>query len=330
MERPRNCWHICTEGLEDKLLFRDREDFIYGINGVALCSVTAPVAILAFCLMDNHVHFVVNGSEDRCRHFIKSFVARLAQHLRKKYNEYRPLAGINITMKILDSYVYLKNVIVYVHRNPLAAGVCVPNNYEWSSASVPFRPRSTTTLAGSKTMPVTSSGKAGRRENGNRGVRSCEDTVAGQAGMLRVGDLSPYVLRGLLKTRMTKLPPDWIINDEGMILPECYVLVGFVEKQYATPASYMYAMGRNNDAQLETELAVSREKAFGDVTLKSLIPTICAEEFGVDKFDKLDVDEKCRLVILMRKRYGAGLKQLARITCMDLMFLRNLFGRKDY
>ena len=27
-------WHVCTDGLEKGLIFKDKDDFIFGMNGV--------------------------------------------------------------------------------------------------------------------------------------------------------------------------------------------------------------------------------------------------------------------------------------------------------
>lgn len=294
MERPRNCWHLCTKGLKDKLLFRDRKDFIHGMNSVALCSLSAPVAVLAFCLMDNHVHLVVNGIEDRCRHFMRSFMVRTALNIRVKYGETNPLTGVEVTIKKIDSLTYLGSVIAYVHRNPMAAGICAPYNYEWCSAALPFRSRQSSL----------------------------------SAGILKVGDYSEFALRTLLKTRMTNLPANWKIGSEGMVLPESYLRIGYVEKLYGSIAAYMYALNRNNDARLELDLVADKGKAYDDATLASFIPAICMEEFGVEGFDKLDIDRKCEMAILLRKRYGSGVKQIARLTGLTPDFLKSIFGER--
>ena len=57
-------FHVYTKGLEDRLIFRDREDFIAGMNLVAVVCFSVEVRLLAFVLMSNHVHFVVRGSRE--------------------------------------------------------------------------------------------------------------------------------------------------------------------------------------------------------------------------------------------------------------------------
>ena len=62
-ESMKKYYLITTEHLEDKLWFREEEDFVVGMNYVALQALLSPeVLVLAFILMSNHVHFVLYGT----------------------------------------------------------------------------------------------------------------------------------------------------------------------------------------------------------------------------------------------------------------------------
>lgn len=65
----------------------------------------------------------------------------MAKWINRKYGERTPLRGIGITVKPIDDVEYLRDVISYVHRNPMAAGMCAALNYEWSIAGVYFKRR---------------------------------------------------------------------------------------------------------------------------------------------------------------------------------------------
>lgn len=296
MKRLRNCWHICTNGLKDRLLFRDREDFIQGMNAVAICSYRAPVALFAFCLMDNHVHFVVNGSEENCWRFVKGYVLRMAKWINRKYGERSPLRGIGITVKPIDDVVYLRDVISYVHRNPMVAGMCAALNYEWSTAGVYFK----------------------RRENFHSAIK----------GQSEVGGMLVTERRCRLRTKFKDIPSSMLVNVEDMILPESYILLDQAERLFSGASGYMFSTNTNQDAGMELALASGRGRAFDDATLRTVIPGICDSEFGKNSIDELVFDERCALVDILKKRYGAGVKQLARVTGVKKDFLEGLFGRK--
>ena len=58
-------WHLCTPGTHQCAIFRSREDYVFGMNLVALTasSFRDEVKILTFELMSNHFHFVLACQE---------------------------------------------------------------------------------------------------------------------------------------------------------------------------------------------------------------------------------------------------------------------------
>lgn len=127
----RDYWHICTRGLEKEVIFKSEKDFVYGMNGVAVLALMYGLKILAFCLMDNHLHFVVKGGRDECLRFIKYYKRRLSS-----------LADMTMAdecLKEICDEEYLRRVIAYVLRNPMSAGLNVlPVTYRWSSGALYF------------------------------------------------------------------------------------------------------------------------------------------------------------------------------------------------
>ena len=68
---------LTTEHLEDCLWFREDSDFKVAMNYVAIQAACCPdVDVLAFILMSNHVHFVLNGSNNDIMEFITQFKHR--------------------------------------------------------------------------------------------------------------------------------------------------------------------------------------------------------------------------------------------------------------
>lgn len=73
MKMDIRLWLITTDHLEDGLWFREEDDFKVGMNYIAVLAASLDIAILAFSLMSNHVHFVVLGTETDANEFINEF-----------------------------------------------------------------------------------------------------------------------------------------------------------------------------------------------------------------------------------------------------------------
>jgi REP element-mobilizing transposase RayT len=72
----KHFYHFATKGLEDDILFGSVEGFIAGMNRIALCLCRLGkehlVIVICFCLMDNHVHFILYGTEEDCILFMET------------------------------------------------------------------------------------------------------------------------------------------------------------------------------------------------------------------------------------------------------------------
>lgn len=132
-ERIEDMFHVYSDGMRTDSLFLDDKAFVAGMNAAAICSLKCKVKILCFCLMDNHVHFVLNGSRTECGDFIiryKTWYAKWRGGLQEE---------MRIGIKAIATFDYLLTAIAYVLRNPIAAGFPYRiDDYRWSSANLYF------------------------------------------------------------------------------------------------------------------------------------------------------------------------------------------------
>ena len=139
MEQEKHFRHICTAGLEKEIIFKTDADYIFGMNSIPVCMADRDISMHAFCLMDNHVHFIAHGTEEDCGEFIKAY--------RKRLFTLADMSSADICMKEIDDTEYLKRAIAYVLRNPPAAGLAVlPTHYRWSSGPLYFNDGNTLTV----------------------------------------------------------------------------------------------------------------------------------------------------------------------------------------
>ena len=94
------------------------------------------VSVLAYCLMTNHVHFVLVPEEcDGLERLMQALHARYAQHVNRTRDWNGHLWQGRYFSSALDSE-YLLRTIRYVERNPLRAGMIArAEAYPWSSAA---------------------------------------------------------------------------------------------------------------------------------------------------------------------------------------------------
>ena len=136
----KHFFHVCTDGRFLPWMFKDERDFIAGVNRIGICYLRTGAKVVAFVLMDNHVHFVLYGTMLQCKEFITLYKQLTGMWIRVRYgmNDFLRLLPTNIIL--LDTEEKLLNVIAYIDRNPVIAGYrYLPTEYPWGSARYVFK-----------------------------------------------------------------------------------------------------------------------------------------------------------------------------------------------
>jgi REP element-mobilizing transposase RayT len=112
-------WHLCTPGDDTAgVIFRKREDFVFGMNMMALCTHLhyEEVELYTFQLMNNHVHILLQGDPQLATGFFNDFKARIGRYLRKQGRQ-SDMKGFEATLHPILNITYLRNLLAYINRN---------------------------------------------------------------------------------------------------------------------------------------------------------------------------------------------------------------------
>ncbi len=273
-------YHVSSLGLEKNDIFKTRDDFVAGMNDVAVCVLGFDVRILCFCLMSNHFHFVIYGTYDECRRFSEEYKRRCAMRMRSVYGEVNGMKEVDLDVNEIREQDYLENVIAYVIRNPLAAGIrLMPFNYPWSSAAVYF----------------------------------AEDRCIGGEKLNEMSDRRRF---RILKSRLA-VPDGYVIDDDGVVSPSCYVDKDVVEKIFRHPSRLLALVARKVENEVELQLGIADRIGMTDQEILTQIPVLVRNEFRKDSIEQLSMEQRVKLCLLLKRNFRAGVKQIARITRLD-------------
>ena len=266
---------ITTEHLEDRLWFRDEEDFRVAMNYVAVAAFLSGVMVLAFILMSNHVHFVLACSREDAKRFADTFKRLYASYYYRKYgvNELLRRNGVDIR-EVSDSDESLERAIAYVLMNSVAANICFePSGYPWGTGNVLF--------------------------NENPFPGRCLKEFSGRAR------------KRMLKSKVM-LPGNYKIGPGGYILPESYVQVKGVESLFRTPKRLGYFLRTSSKARqrLEGEALPS----FRDQVILSASEDLCHSLFRAERITDLGEEQRGELLRQLSRRFSADLNQVCRVT----------------
>ena len=128
--------HITQRGNRREPVFFTDEDREAYLGWLKAYAEQHEVEVLAYCLMDNHIHLVaVPGTEDGLHQVLKPLHMRYAQRVNRSHGWKGHLWQGRFFSSALDEE-YLWAAIRYVERNPVRAKIVrKAENYHWSSAA---------------------------------------------------------------------------------------------------------------------------------------------------------------------------------------------------
>ncbi len=144
---PGNYYHIYNRGINSCNLFNETDNYEYFmhlydkyISGIAYT--------FAWVLMPNHFHFVVKIKEesellnmkkdpDRLKpahQYFSNLFNAYTKAFNERFSRHGALFERPFKRKLIDDDEYLKQVVLYVHTNPVHHKFCThPIEYPWSS-----------------------------------------------------------------------------------------------------------------------------------------------------------------------------------------------------
>ena len=286
-------YHCATKGFDHCVLFADTREFVAGMNRIALCTAklqeTIPVIVIAFCLMDNHIHIILYGSRDACLKWMALY-HKLTMMWQRRHRECAP---IDEPWEYDAWQVYdeedLKQKIAYVFRNPTVARMgFTPQGYRWSSARLVF-----------------------------------SDYGVLPEGARSIGSLSSYEFRNAFESKIA-LPMEWHLLQDGLIWPGSYTDFKRVERLFGHPRNLLFYLNQNVETEINQQM-YGETISLPDQDVAQIAREIAQKRFGIDDVARLDLPDRILLCRLVKKGTRASLKQLARISHLPLGDLKKIF-----
>ena len=127
--------HVTQRGNYRQNVFESRRDYQRYCYWASQYALNYQVEILAYCLMTNHVHFiVVPHATDGLARFFNATHMRYSQYKNENHKRRGHLWQGRFYSSVLDG-VHLLRAVRYVEQNPVRAGIVKkPGDYVWSSA----------------------------------------------------------------------------------------------------------------------------------------------------------------------------------------------------
>ena len=281
-------FHVCTDGTVLPWMFKDNQDFIFGCNRVGICKLLTGTIVVTFILMDNHVHFLLYGSERGCRKFIDKYKLLTGKWISHKYGIPKYLKQLPSSIIPIRNEEDIMETAAYIDRNSVMGGFKgLPFEYPWGSCRLMFR---------SKEEPADSK---------------------------KMTDFSENELRDLLKSRV-KFPENWSFDHDGRINPLYFTDINRAESLFKTPVRYLFFLTKKLEGKINQALVIGNKTFVSDKDLREIAIGLAYKEFGSVKIKSLDVNSRISLAHELRKHFLASHKQISRILHLEIGILKEL------
>ena len=282
-------FHVCTNGTVLPWMFKDTEDFVYGVNRIGICCLISDISVLVYSLMDNHVHFLLYGSLDKCHRFIYNYKFLTGKWISHKYKISKYLKNLPVSIIPLQTEEDLLETAVYIDRNAIMAGFDgLPYDYPWSSCKLMFR-------------------------------KSDENSVR----RYRIRDFSRNALREILKSRV-EFPDDWTFDEQFMLDPMCFTKIKMMEKAFKSSPRYLYFLTKKLEGKINQALAEYGNRSFvSDKDLREITERLAFQMFRSREVRTLNVESRLKLARKLKHDYASSPKQIARMLHLEANLLKD-------
>jgi len=128
--------HVVQRGHDRQAVFSEPADYRLYLDNLREFKDELEVSVLAFCLMTNHVHLVLQPGDDPSAlgKLMKRLAGRQTRHVNRRAGRRGTLWESRYKSSPIETDRYLLACCRYVELNPLRARmVSAPEDYAWSS-----------------------------------------------------------------------------------------------------------------------------------------------------------------------------------------------------
>jgi REP element-mobilizing transposase RayT len=283
-------WHLCTPGNLTEILCENDKDYRFLVSLIGIVAAITGISVIAFAVMSNHIHLILNGPEEKCRQFFSIYTDKLRYYY-KRTQRYKNISALTYDLIPITSLAMLRTEIAYVNRNGyVALDGYTPFSYPWSSGILYFN--------------------------------YCAEMMSGTPYQ----SLSYTEKRELCGGRLIDLPENYEVI-EGQLSPRSFCSYKFGEAFFRNAHHYFSLLTKNSEAYAEVAKRLGDTIILSDDEMFATLTHLCQREYSETRPSMLPNETKLEVAKRMRRDYNATSGQIQRMLRLDANIVSSLFGK---
>ena len=140
-------YHVIVRGNQRQKTFTAESDYQAYIERLARYRKKYDYVLHAYCLMPNHVHLLVESSQQPLAKFMQGLQQSYSQYFNRRHRKTGHVFEGRYKAILCQKDQYLLQLIRYIHLNPVRAGmVRSPKRYRYSGDHVYLQGKATETI----------------------------------------------------------------------------------------------------------------------------------------------------------------------------------------
>jgi putative transposase len=134
IEYPGAWYHVMNRCRRGEIIFKDKDDYYFFIDLLKEVGDVWKARTAAYCLMATHYHLLIQTPDANLSRCMRHINGVYTQYFNRRHGSDGHLFRGRYKSILVDSDSYLLELVRYVHRNPLEAGLVKwLDSYNWSS-----------------------------------------------------------------------------------------------------------------------------------------------------------------------------------------------------
>lgn len=126
-------YHVTARSVGRQALFEDDSDREAFLDMLDQQLAKHEMVLRAWCLMDNHVHLLLEDAGGHLSEAMHDLMARYAQRFNRKSGHVGHVFQDRFGSEPVEGDAHLLETVRYIHNNPEVGGICPRAEYPWSS-----------------------------------------------------------------------------------------------------------------------------------------------------------------------------------------------------